>query len=55
MNGGQTALVAITLAVLIVDVYYTRKWIRETRKAVEHTRRWLRSIGYVDPGEDEPE
>jgi hypothetical protein len=43
MTSFQTALVALTLVILLVDLMYTRKWIRTGEKIIEQQRAALRA------------
>jgi hypothetical protein len=55
MTPFQVVILLGLFPLLIADVYYTRKWINEMRKGIEEHRRALRSMGYTDPREDDPE
>ncbi len=55
MTPFQYALWMLIACLLIADVIYTRRMIAATKKQLAQTLRVLRSMGYVDPGEDEPE
>jgi hypothetical protein len=54
MNGWQTALVVLTFVILLVDIFFTRKWIRVGNKIIEQQRAALRAMGYAD-ARKEPE
>ena len=55
MSPFQTVLVALGIVLVAADIYYTKKWIKATREAIEQTRRTLRAMGYTEPPDDEYE
>jgi hypothetical protein len=45
---------AVTLVVLALDIFYTRKWIKITQAAMKEHRRAARALGYAEDEREDP-